>query len=325
MKKKKRVVIKEIDKEILQVLYKTGWMTEKQISVLVGENPEYIKGRLKKLCNAGLVNRKVMDRIAVNWLTREGMAETGLEFRNINTPTLSKYEHTMGVNDICVWLARWKRFKDGERSWIPIGRIITEKDIAAVKEMKMTGHRKDGQPVYVSADKDIHCPDGYIVNTQGLPSTAIEFERTAKSSNAILRKNVAENFKRFSTQLWSYQDPYVGKVLRKVQAEVGTDKMTVIDIRSIRADLDHYIEIVIPEILTEKTGEIRKSCLGSFYPPIPLNRIPLRPEFKSKVQLETRENKLPVNVRTVEKPASPVAVSAMTPPQPAGKSLFERR
>ena len=36
-----------------------------------GENEGYIKGRCKKLCKAGLINRKVVQRIAINYITNE--------------------------------------------------------------------------------------------------------------------------------------------------------------------------------------------------------------------------------------------------------------
>ena len=40
--KEKKVILSELDVEILRALYKCDFMTEKQLAVVVGENMDYI-------------------------------------------------------------------------------------------------------------------------------------------------------------------------------------------------------------------------------------------------------------------------------------------
>ena len=286
-KREKTVILSELDIEILCVLYKCDFMTEKQLSVMIGENANYIKGRTKKLANAGLISRKVVRDVAANYITKKGVKEAALPPRNIHDPKLSKYEHSLGFMDSCVWFGMYRQFKDGSyRSWIPFGQIITERDFTAVKEMTIIKHRADGQPVYVAADKDIHAPDGYFRRADGT-FAAIEYERTQKSSNRILKTNVLENLKRFKLQYWIYDDPYIGKSLHKIQAELGDNRMIIYDIRKIRSDIDRYVG-TIPTVISSKSGIPRHSCLGKMADPIPLNRLPLLPANQQGVVLESR-------------------------------------
>ena len=121
-KKEKTVILSDLDIEILCCLYKTDFMTEKQLSIMIGENPDYIKGRTKKLANAGLIGRKVVRDIAVNYILKRGVRDATLPPRNIHEPKLSKYEHSLGFYDVCTWFAMYRTFKDGSyRSWIPFG------------------------------------------------------------------------------------------------------------------------------------------------------------------------------------------------------------
>lgn len=329
-KKEKKVVLSDLDREILGCLYKAEFMTEKQLSVMIGEREQYIKGRCKQLSQAGLINRKVIQRIAVNHITTKGIKETGLPVRNIHEPTLSKYEHTLGFMDVCTWMSMWRKFKDGSyRSWIPFGKIITERDFNAVREMRIVKHRADGQPVYASADKDIHAPDGFFRRPDG-SYACIEFERTKKSSNRMIRSNILENMKRFRFQYWVYDDPYLGKVLQRLQAEIGEDRIGVYDIRKIRGYIDRYVEN-LPEVISIKSGIPRRSCLGSMHAPIPLSRLPLLPEYQEKVAFEQRISDAIDPADSPERLAESAIMSNQTVPQasPAfqhmGKSLLERR
>ena len=285
--KEKKVILSELDVEILRALYKCDFMTEKQLAVVVGENMDYIKGRCKKLANAGLIGRKVIRDVATNYIQKRGVKDATLPPRNIHEPKLSKYEHSLGFIDSCVWFAMYRTFKDGSNhSWIPFGSIITERDFAAVKEMQIVKYRADGQPVYVSKDKDIHAPDGYFRRSDGT-FACIEYERTQKSSNKIIKANVIENSKRFKIQYWIFDDPYVGKSLNKIQTEIGDDRMIIYDIRKIRSDIDKYVAN-IPLTISIKSGIPRHSCLGQMATPIPLNRIPLLPGYQERIVLETR-------------------------------------
>ncbi|WP_044931182.1 hypothetical protein [Butyrivibrio sp. AC2005] len=334
MEKIKNVIVTELDIEILKCLYKMMFLTETHISVLVGENLGYVKGRLKKLCTAGLITRTTPNGIAVNCITKAGIAELGLPYRNIVKPKLGRYEHNLGEADVYVWLSMWRRFQDGtEHSWIPFGSIVTERDIAAVKGMHITGHRKDGQPIYVSDDKDIHIPDGYIIRKDSF--AAIEYERTAKSSNAILKSNIRENMRRFHFQYWIYDDPYVGKILYDQQKELGKNLMAVYDIRQIRKDIDAYKDR-IPSIISQKTGIPRKSCLGTLLDPIPLNKLPLRPTFQNQVTFESRDNSVEMAsknqiIKSAPDNITPNVATQRNPSEPVQnrpfnvKSFFERR
>lgn len=282
--KEKTVILSELDMEILRALYKTDFMTEKQLCVLTGENPDYIKGRCKKLANAGIIYRKVIRDVAANYISKKGVKVADLPPRNIHTPTLGKYEHSLGFIDSCLWFSMYRHFKDGSyRSWMPFGQIITERDFGAVKEMSIVKYRADGQPVYVAADKDIHAPDGFFKRPDG-SFAAIEFERTHKSSIKILKTNVTENLKRFEMQYWIFDDPYIHRSLKKIQEEVGNDRMIIYDIRKIRSDIDRYVNN-IPTVISSKSGIPRCSCFGSMVDPIPLNKLPL---LQQGVVLESR-------------------------------------
>ncbi len=131
----KRIRIKELDLEILRMLYKTDFMTEIQISALTGEGKDYIKARLKKLKSAGLIDRKVISERAINWLTKKGIEEAGLSDRNVREPTIGRYAHSLGCSDCYTWLALRRVMKDGSvRKYADFGRVVTERDINAARE-----------------------------------------------------------------------------------------------------------------------------------------------------------------------------------------------
>ena len=324
--KKKKVEVGEIDIEILRLLYKTEFMSEVQIAVMVGENHDYVKGRLKKLCRAGLIGRKTMDGKAMNYIKRDGVKEVGLAVRNIHEPKLGRYEHCLGTVDGFCWLSIKRLFKDGSVHGITdFGRIITERDFNSVKEMRIAGYRADGQPIYKAVDKDIHAPDGFFQRPDGY-YCAIEFERVAKSSKALVRRNVFANARRFTYQWWFFDDPYVGKVLHQIQTEIGKNHMNVRSIREVRSDLERYLSL-IPTVISQKSGIPRRSCLGQMVEPISISRIPLLPEYKERVAFEQRAT--PAAAGTAERTITqnPIAqpASAASVARPQGKSLFERR
>ncbi len=323
---KKKVEICEVDIEILEMLYKTDFMSEIQIAILTGENKEYIKGRLKKLCAAGLIGRKIMDGKAMNYIQKNGVKETGLPVRNVHEPKLGRYEHCLGSIDSFCWLTIKRHFKDGSVHGITdFGNIITERDFNSVRDMQISGYRKDGQPIYKAVDKDIHAPDGFYQRFDG-SYCAIEYERVAKSSKELVKKNVLANARRFSYQWWFFDDPYVGKVLQQIQTEIGKNRMGVKSIREVRADLEQYLGH-IPPVISQKSGVPRKSCLGQMAEPIAINKIPLLPEYKERVSFEQRTAQTIVNpvehsmIQNVQKPV----MQSVPVTQPQGKSLFERR
>ena len=130
---------------------------------------------------------------------------------------------------------------------------------------------------------------------------------------------------RFSFQHWFFDDTYVGQVLYKLQNELGKDKLAVYDIRMIREQMSRYLDS-IPQIISEKSGIPRKSCLGTMIDPIPLNRIPLLTQYQHHVTLESRDG---TNHST-----SSLSVAMSSPTQNTAdtkdlhshnKSLFETR
>lgn len=312
----KNIIKKKVDTEMLQALYKFSFMTEEQLAVVIGEQPSYAKGRLKKLASAGYIKRTILNGKAANYITKEGMRMAGLKYRNVNPPTLSKYAHSFGFAEICVWLSLRRKMKDGSlRGYVDLGQINTERDFCSVRELHMTGSRSDGQPIYVSADKGIHSPDGFFRRPDGA-YTCIEYERTMKPSIFILRKNIFQNMKRFRLQIWVSGDPYILKTLNMIRKEVGENKMAVYDLKKIIFEIDRYISN-IPVVISEKSGIPRHSCLGSMATPIPLNHLPLLPEYREKVQFETRKN--------AETSCAETANMAGATEQGSGKPLFERR
>ena len=114
-----------------------------------------------------------------------------------------------------------------------------------------------------------------------------------------------ENSKRFKIQYWIFDDPYLAKSLNKIQAEVGSDRMIIYDIRKIRSEIDRYVA-TIPKTISSKSGIPRHSCLGNMATPIPLNRIPLLPGYQQSIVLETRtpsqdDNRKSTNNNTLAK------------------------
>ncbi len=322
------MIMKDMDLEILKSLYKFPFLREKQIAMIVGENEKYIKSRMKKMVSAGMVQRKTIEKFAVNFITKEGIKAAGLEARSVRVPKINNsYEHNMGLADVCIWLSGWRCNQDGrEYQFINLGSIVTERDFRTVKEMIKVGNRKDGQPVYLAADRDIHAPDAYFKRHDGTYA-AIEFERTRKSSVAVLRKNVVENMKRFSHQYWVYDDPYIAKMLKKIQDEVGKSHMSIYDIRVIRRNLESYLH-VIPDTISEKSGIPRKAILGKMAIPIALNRLPVIAGYNQEIRLENRNDSSDKSIVTSDdRPVDmtkPVTEQALNTTSHA-KLLFERR
>ncbi len=72
MNKKRELMISDVDKDILMALYRFPWMRSEQISVVVGENERYVKGRLKQMREAGVIGWSQMrsNETTLNWITR---------------------------------------------------------------------------------------------------------------------------------------------------------------------------------------------------------------------------------------------------------------
>lgn len=272
--KKKNINISDLDIEILKILYKLVFINDWQLSILVDENIEYLKGRMKKLKAAGLIYR---ERImpggkAINYISKAGIDFINLPMRNINKPTLSRYEHNTGLIDTYLYFTIFRENKDGNiGQYSEFGKIITERDFLSVREFKLNGRRSDNQPIYISCDKDIHSPDGYIIRNDGT-FFAIEYERTKKASINILEKNIIENEKRFSLQFWFSDDSVVLSNLEKLKLKHST--LRIRDLNAIRKTLDNY-QNSISTVISAKSGRVRRSCLGKLKRPIPLNKIPV--------------------------------------------------
>lgn len=283
------VRLSDVDIEILRCLSKVEFFCDYHLAILIGENKDFIKGRLKQLAKAGLVKRKMMvgDKPAVNWITVQGMKEAGIEIRSVREPELYRYEHALGCADVYVWLCLKRKKADGtRRSVVSFGEIVTERDFNSVREMIEVGTKRNGQPIYVGADRGLHKPDGFFKKSDGF--YAIEFERTPKSKKAILERNVSENMKRFTKQYWFYGMPVVGKHLQDLQERYGREKIQTFSIETIRAQLNQYLKL-IPEQISKKSGVERESLLGNIAEPVPLNRIPTIGAGR-EVELEYRRN-----------------------------------
>lgn len=281
--------LSKIDYEILWCLYKCEWLHDYHIALIVGENVGYIKGRLKRLTSAGLVKRKILkgDSPAVNWITKAGIRELGADMRNVREPVLSRYEHTLGCNDVYVYFCLLRKKKDGSFGRLAyFGEIVTERDFCANREMKKIKTKSNGQPIYVALDRDIHRPDGYV-KRNGV-YCALEFERTPKSKLQILRQNVTENAKRFEKQYWVYDKSSVGKALFEMQKEIGANKLKVLNIEKIRKVIKRYVDN-LPPIISKKSGKKRISNLGNLVEPTPLNQLPLISKGNN-VKLERRDS-----------------------------------
>lgn len=343
MKKKQKVILSETDLDILRALYKFDFMMTKDLAAIVGISVETLNGRLKNLANAGLINRKTVEKFAVNWITRDGIKEAGLEPRSIITPKLNnRYLHSLGVSTVCTWFSCWRTNSSGNLyQLVPLGSIITERDFIAADPTLITKKNKK---------TGIHAPDAFFCQKDGT-FAAIEFERTPKSRMYIVEKNVTDNAKRFVHQYWIYDDLYVGRTLKKIQSKFGASRMSVYDMRDLKKQMDAYLSI-LPGLAEVRHGTERRSCLGVMAEPIPLNKLPLLNEYSKKVELEHRSpmaDSHPDNSRTIATDNSPTYPTYMqrnpamimnkalpqSPPkaeppaappiQKSAKSLFERR
>ena len=283
----KSVKLKDFDRDVLRILYKTDFLSEIHIAALTGENKDYCKQRLKRLKNAGLINRKVISERVINWITKKGIQEAGLPERSVREPSIGQYAHSLGCADVYTWLALRRPNNDGTTSGLSdFGNIITERDIHANRELRQVGTRRDGQPIYADKSKGIHIPDGYFVS--GNNFYAIEYERTRKSSKDIIRQNMLENSRRFRQQFWVYDSPSVETMLRGLQEELGRDKILLYNLTLIR---EQIVKIVnrLPAEISEKSGVPANSCVGStMAQAIPLYKLPIIQEAVPKVQLEQR-------------------------------------
>ncbi len=285
---KKGIVLSETDKELLSSLYKADFLCDYHLSLIIGENKRYVAKRLHDLATAGLVGRKVLKANcpAANWITKSGISKAGLPPRNVRPPTLGRYEHSLGCADMYVYFCLLRKFKDGSKKrFVHFGDIISERDFNAVRELKEVGKKKNGQSILKSLDFDIHHPDGYFVKNGKY--YALEFERTPKSTYDKVRDNALDNCKRFSKQFWVYDSKSVYNYLKKAQAEIGADKLQIIDYKKVREQLQRAVAN-LPAVISKKSGKPRQSAFGKMVEPTPLNRIPLLPSAVKAPVLESR-------------------------------------
>lgn len=285
---KKGMNLTEFDNEVLKILYKVEFANVKHIALITGENIDYCTGRLKKLAREKYIVRLSLksNELAINYITKKGISTAGLPPRNVRPPTLGRYEHSLGCSDMYVYFCLLRKFKDSRFArFVHFGNIITERDFNAVRELKEVGKKKNGQPILKSLDFDIHHPDGYFCKNGKY--YALEFERTAKSTYEIVRDNALDNCKRFAKQFWVYDKKSVYNYLLKVQAEIGADRIQLIDIRKVREQLQKAV-VNLPAVISKKSGKPRQSAFGKMVEPTPLNRLPLLPSAVKKAVLESR-------------------------------------
>jgi len=285
---KKGIILSDSDIEIFKALYKTDFLCDYHLAILIGENKDYISKRLRDLAAAGFICRKTLkaNNPAANWLTKLGMKRAGLYIRNVRQPTLGRYEHSLGCADVYVYFCLIKKFKDGSvRRFVNFGEIITERDFNAVRELRVVGKKKNGQPILKALDSSIHHPDGYFFRN-GL-YFALEYERTTKSTYQVVLDNARDNAKRFTKQFWIYDHKAVFNYLKKAQLEVGAERLQIIDIRKVRQLLQKAVAN-LPNVISKKSGKPRNSALGTMVKPTPLNRIPLLPSAVKAPTLESR-------------------------------------
>ena len=284
----KGMKLSDLDYEIMKALYKSCFLLSTHISLIVGENLNYINKRLRDLATSGYVMRKVLKANcpAANWLTKKGIKELQLPMRNVRAPTLAHYEHTVGCADVYLYFCLMRKRKDGTIGrFLDFGSIITERDFLAVRELQQTGTKNNGQPIFTPIDQHIHRPDGYFCKRGNY--YAIEFERTAKSTCRIVRDNVLENAKRFKKQYWFFETKAVYNMLLKIQQEIGADKIQLFDICKVCKQLQRAIS-KLPNVISKKSGKPRQSAFGTMIDPLPLNRIPLLPSMVKVPVLESR-------------------------------------
>lgn len=300
---KKGMNLTEFDYEVLKILHKLDFANVNHIAIITGENINYCKGRLKKLSRENYISRLSLksNESAINYITKKGISIAGLPPRNVRPPTLGRYEHSLGCADVYVYFCLLRKFKDGSRKRIiHFGDIISERDFNAVRELKEVGKKKNGQAILKSLDFEIHHPDGFFFKNGKY--YALEFERTAKSTYEIVRDNALDNCKRFSKQFWVYDSKAVYNYLKKVQAEIGADKLQLIDYSKVREQLQKAVAN-LPPVISKKSGIPRKSAFGKMVEPTPLNRIPLLP---SAFKVPVLESRTKATVTATSKPTKTV-------------------
>ena len=270
--------ISELDEEILKCLAKFFWLQDIHISCFTGENSGYIKGRLKALARAGLIQRKQLasQDPACNWITREGLQFIGDEGKTVREPSMTYYLHSKGVADICSYLTL-PIFGEGknERKYT-LASIVTEREFLAVREMIETGTRSDGQPIRTPADKEIHAPDAYLKTGTGY--IAIEFERTRKTTIQTVEKNMRSLCSRFYRQFWFYEGRPVEIRLDVLAKKFPRGTVIPFNMDKVLPKVYDYVEN-LPKVISSKSGVPRSSAAGDAEV-IPLNKLPIIREVK---------------------------------------------
>lgn len=314
---KKGIILSSSDLEMLYSLYKSDFLCDYHLSIIIGEGKSYCTKRLRDLATAGLVGRKVLKANcpAANWITKSGISKAGLPPRSVRPPTLGRYEHSLGVADMYVYFCLLRKFKDGSKKrFVHFGDIISERDFNAVRELKEIGKKKNGQSILKSLDFDIHRPDGYFVKNGKY--YALEFERTPKSTYDKVRDNALDNCKRFSKQFWVYDSKSVYNYLKKAQAEIGADKLQIIGYKKVREQLQKAVAN-LPAVISKKSGKPRQSAFGKMVEPTPLNRIPL---LQSAVKAPVLESRSKTAVTSSKKPTKTVQEPTVRTKKPLASS-----
>lgn len=299
--------ISDTDIEMLQALAKFYFLTAEQLAALIGENSYYVKNRLKQLATVGLLKRIPIkaQAPAANAITKEGLRLIGFEHRKTHTPTLNNYEHSLGLASACTYLTL-PIFGENKNSRLAyVEQIITEREFLArgTRDMIETGTKSNGQPIYIPADQELHRPDAYIISSKtGKPTTAIEFERTRKSTYQDVEQNVYENYKRFQKQFWFVPlfDNIKG-TLEKIAEGYPKGAIRIIPIRHAEDKISDYVDNRIPKVISRKSGVPRDTAFsGKIYEPIALNKITLSRSDAAMPRRETDPNRKKAPIAALE-------------------------
>ncbi|MBR2706678.1 MAG: hypothetical protein IKE74_05475 [Mogibacterium sp.] len=266
MEKKRRISLTEVDVVILTVLYKVLWAHDYHLAIFADQPLPFIRARLKQLAQGDLIGRISISRgPACNYITAAGIAALGLEQRNIRIPNMYTFLHSLAEADVFTWLSLPR-----QKSSIKLGAIITERDIAAKREMIPAGHQ-NGKQLFESADRGIHCPDGYMYVGDKLVAIEVERVMKSKTSRTHLSDNIASLHERFRRQIWVYEKEAVRRAI-EAQKVIYGDELIMVDLEKIRTDIGKYIEH-LPGEISKKSGRIRRDLIGELMEVIPLNRI----------------------------------------------------
>ncbi len=256
------------DIEILIALYKWGFLKEYQIALLMDESVDYIRGRLKRMSQTGVIKRKciIPNTAAANWITNKGIQMIDVPIRNVYTPKAITFEHDAFCADFQIWLMKNVRLTSDN--------IVTERDI---------------RTHYVqNKDSGIHIPDGFISSNVRI---ALEFERTLKSSpKKTVLENIEANRQRFHAQYWAVDRSAVRSVIQEIlQDKEYKNEIQIYDRQRIEFDLKQYIS-ELPHYNSERIGKKRRSLINvNWHEPVALMDLPVRKDVCVDASMERWE------------------------------------